>query len=129
MYLPAGVEDSDSDEDGFYIGTVHNMNSNFGVTNGDINSKDHTQNNFPMIPAGEEFDDEDSDELDYSTVQARSMKTTPVKINKTPITNNDNRQNEICLNSMSDRSKVGRGRGHLLQRDGTWRIFKAIFVI
>ena len=116
MYLPAGAEDSDSDDDGFYMGTVHNTNSNFGVTNGDINRKDHTQNNFPMIPAGEEFDDEDGDELDFNTVQARSMKTTPAKINKTSITNNDSQQNEINLNSMSDRSGVGRGRGHLLQR-------------
>ena len=73
MYLPAGAEDSDSDDDGFYMGTVHNTNSNFGVTNGDINRIDHTQNNFPMIPAGGEFDDEDSDELDFNTVQARSM--------------------------------------------------------
>lgn len=116
MYLPAGAEDSDSDDDGFYMGTVHNTNSNFGVTNGDINRKDHTQNNFPMIPAGEEFDDEDGDELDFNTVQARSMKTTPAKINKTSITNNDSQQNEISLNSMSDRSGVGRGREHLLQR-------------
>ena len=116
MYLPAGAEDSDSDDDGFYMGTVHNTNSNFGVTNGDINRKDHTQNNFPMIPAGEEFDNEDGNELDFNTVQARSMKTTPAKINKTSITNNDSQQNEISLNSMSDRSGVGRGRGHLLQR-------------
>lgn len=79
MYQPAGAEDSDSDDDGFYMGTVYNTNGDFGVTNGDIKKTDHTQNDFSMMPAGAEFDDGDSDEFDFGTAPARSMKATPKK--------------------------------------------------
>lgn len=115
MYQPAGAEDSDSDDDGFYMGTVYNTNGDFGVTNGDIKKTDHTQNDFSMMPAGAEFDDGDSDEFDFGTAPARSMKATPKKIDKTSITNND-RHNKLSLNPVSVTSGTGRGRGQLPQR-------------
>ena len=60
-FRPAGAEDSDSDDEGFYIGSIHDSKLNGGF-------KSRTgSRNFTAMPAGAESDDEDSDGFDLSS--------------------------------------------------------------
>ena len=118
MYRPAGAEDSDTDDDGFYMGSIHNMNDKFSM-NGDINNTDHSRNSFVAMPAGAESDDEDSDGFEPGAAPANSMKAAAAKFNSTRTVNNDRqvgKTNEVTSNSLSETSGPGRGRGLLPQR-------------
>ncbi|XP_015765978.1 PREDICTED: ankyrin repeat, SAM and basic leucine zipper domain-containing protein 1-like [Acropora digitifera] len=63
----SGAEDSDSEDDGFYMGSSYTGNSNhnkFGMRNGgDMSRSVSSSKGFTTMPAGAESDDEDSDGL------------------------------------------------------------------
>ncbi|KAL9973262.1 hypothetical protein ACROYT_G019691 [Oculina patagonica] len=114
-FRPAGAEDSDSDDDGFYMGSIHDSNMNGGFANGTDSRK-----NFVAMPAGAESDDEDSDGFEFSSAPANSQKSTPTKVTGTHNANSERQylfaKNDNTSNSLSEKSGLGRGRGLLPQR-------------
>ena len=115
-FRPAGAEDSDSDDEGFYIGSIHDSK-----LNGGFKSRTGSRNNFNAMPAGAESDDEDSDGFDLGSASGNSVKSASVKFSGTRTANNDGqltRTNDMkfASNSMSEISGVGRGRGLLSPR-------------
>ena len=113
-FRPAGAEDSNSDDDGFYMGSIHDNNMNGGFANNTDSRK-----NFVAMPAGAESDDEDSDGFEFSSAPVNSQKSTPRSFTGTQTANDDRQylfaKNEVTSNSLSE-SGVGRGRGLLPQR-------------
>lgn len=117
-FRPAGAEESDSDDEGFYMGSIHDNNMNGGFANKSNNTA--SRKNFVAMPAGAESDDEDSDGFEFNSVPVNSQTSTPAKVSGSQ-TANDNRQylfakNEVTSNSLPDKSGPGRGRGLLPQR-------------
>ena len=117
-FRPAGAEESDSDDEGFYMGSIHDNNMNGGFANRSNNTV--SRKNFVAMPAGAESDDEDSDGFELNSVPVNSQTSTPAKVSGSQ-TANDNRQylfakNEVTSNSLADKSGPGRGRGLLPQR-------------
>ena len=115
-FRPAGAEDSDSDDEGFYIGSIHDSK-----LNGGFKSRTGSRNNFTAMPAGAESDDEDSDCFDMGSASVNSGKSASVKFSGTRTANNDGqltRTSDVKLtpNSLSETSGVGRGRGLLSPR-------------
>jgi len=115
-FCPAGAEDSNSDDEGFYIGSIHDSKMN-----GAFKNKTASCNNFTAIPAGAESDDEDSDGFDLGSASGNSVKSASAKFSGTRSANNDGqltRTNDakFASNSLSETSGVGRGRGLLSPR-------------
>ena len=115
-FHPAGAEDSDSYDEGFYIGSIHDSKLNGGFKN-----KSGSRNNFNAMPAGAESDDEDSDGFDLGSAPSNSVKSSSTKFNGMRSANNDGqlaRTNDVKFapNSVSQTSGVGRGRGLLSPR-------------
>lgn len=114
-FRPAGAEDSDSDDEGFYIGSIHDSKLNGGF-------KSRTgSRNFTAMPAGAESDDEDSDGFDLGSTSVNSVKSASAKFSGTRTANNDGqltRTNDVKFppKSSSETSGVGRGRGLLSPR-------------
>ena len=108
-FRPAGAEDSDSDDEGFYMGSIHDSKLNGGFKN-----KTGSRNNFNAMPAGAESDDEDSDSFDLGSTLVNSVKSASTKFSGTRSANNDGqlaRTNDIKFAPNSEKSGVGRGRG------------------
>lgn len=115
-FRPAGAEDSDSDDEGFYIGSIHDSKLNGGFKN-----KTGSRNNFTAMPAGAESDDEDSDGFDLGSTPVNSVKSATTKFTGTRTAHNDGqlaktKDVKFAPNSLSETSGVGRGRGLLPQR-------------
>lgn len=114
-FRPAGAEDSDSDDEGFYIGSIHDSKLNGGF-------KSRTgSRNFTAMPAGAESDDEDSDGFDLGSASVNSVKSASAKFSGTRTANNDGqltRTDDVKFppKSSSETSGVGRGRGLLSPR-------------
>lgn len=130
MYRPAGAEESDSSDDGFYMGSIHSGNDKYSM-NGGINNKtasprNDSRNTSSAMPAGAEFDDEDSDGYEFGSVN--SVKSAPAQFNTTRTVNNDRqfgKTNDVntsnpLSSSLSETTVTGRGRG-LLQQKGRGR--------
>ena len=113
-FCPAGAEDSNSDDEGFYIGSIHDSK-----LNGAFKNRTGSRNNFTAMPAGAESDDEDSDGFDLGSASMNSVKSASTKFSGTRSANNDgqmSRTNDVKFSSNPETSGVGRGRGLLSPR-------------
>lgn len=118
-YHPAGAEDSDSDDEGFYMGSSYSVITDRDKysMNGDVklNSSVSSQKSFPAMPAGAEAVDEDSEGFERGSALFRSVSSSSER--------NDRRRAYDTTNdsvgtsfSTAGASGLGRGRGQLHQR-------------
>ena len=115
-FHPAGAEDSESDEDGFYMGSSYSANTGRDKhpMNDNVNLKYNvnSQRNFTAMPAGAESDDEGIEGLEFRKAPAQSTGSSAQ-------TDGKRRQHGYKNTSdglMTGASGVGRGRGQLQQR-------------
>lgn len=124
-FRPAGAEDSDSDDEGFYMGSSYTINGDRDKHNGmnsdvNLNSTVDSQKNFVAMPAGAESD-EDSKGLEFSSAPVSSVSSSS---GRTGGRKNFERQhahkktNDGPSHSVAGATGLGRGRGQLQQGRG-----------
>lgn len=122
-FHPAGAEDSDSDDEGFYMGSSYSVNTDRDKRsmNGDINlnSTVHSQKNLAAMPAGAESD-EDSEGLEFHSAPVNAF---PPSSARSDGRKKFDRQREKAYKTndgpsyiMPGASGLGRGRGQLQQK-------------
>ena len=118
-FVPAGAEDSDSEDDGFYMGSSYTSNSNhnkFGVRNGgDVNRSVSSSKGFTSMPAGAESDDEDSDGFEVNSKPFNSVSSSASQTYEKKPYKNLNKSIDV-VNFSHPSSAVAVGRGQVQQR-------------
>lgn len=123
-FVPAGAEDSDSEDDGFYMGSSYTGNSNhnkFGMRNGgDMSRSVSSSKGFTTMPAGAESDDEDSDGFEVNSTPFHSVSSTASQTYEKKPNMNLNKSNDVVSFSHTT-SAVAVGKGQNIKQRGRGR--------
>ena len=123
-FVPAGAEDSDSEDDGFYMGSSYTGNSNhnkFGMRNGgDMSRSVSSSKGFTTMPAGAESDDEDSDGFEVNSTPFHSVSSTASQTYEKKPNMNLNKSNDVVSFSHTT-STVAVGKGQNIKQRGRGR--------
>lgn len=117
-FRPAGDEDSDSDDDGFYLGSNYSVKTDRDTVNNGINANKSVSppETFTAMPAGAELDEVYNEDFERSTTPKISVPSTSSPIDGRKAQKKANKTSDGISSSRQTSGVSGPGRGQIQPR-------------